>query len=330
MELNHFLIKYKLKPIANFNNGIFEKNETGEDEEEVVLNILPTTEKITQQTKKLERNLTETEKDLINSKINILNQITFYFEQFDKIRGRMELSIGNEYFKNFLKLVKKNKSENLQALETPFLVLKQRCYYLKGKTALYCQHYAKSLNFFYKSESILFIGDAKIVLKSIKKILFILNMIKQNIIASIEKNPKNKQNGIKKENLDRIKKEINFWEIRLNFYGSNTRDILVLVNGMMKYEPKKFDQSIKLTFQIFKTLITSEDKFGMFLFGEYLNPVVQLSKITSLTYYYVKKEIKNLMSGMTNEFDDCTDINCKFKTSIFKALTYIRNKGIYN
>ena len=295
----------------------------------------------------------------------ILKQITTYFEVCDKLQEKISSSISNEFLKNFKKLIRKNNKNNIEMLETPIFVLKQRCNYLKGKTALLCKDFQKALKYFYLSESVFYIGDAKIVRKSTKKILSILQMTKLKIEQLTIKDSK-KVNALKfseqkKENLTILSKEMDFWEKKFNKlhlsntllslgnFDRNKRDIIILINSKMNIE-KKMDKAIKLSIFIYKTLITAEDKFGLFLFGQNLNPIVKLEKKTHLTYQYVKNEIMNLEKNLRNSGlelgekvvkvgkDDisyivekdcnvgiCTDIS--LKSSILKVCNYLMQKS---
>ena len=84
-----------------------------------------------------------------NFKIKTLDIIISNFEEFDRLKTKILSSLGNEYLKNFMKLIKKNNKENYELLETPIHVLAQRCNYLKGKTALFCKDYETALKFFF-------------------------------------------------------------------------------------------------------------------------------------------------------------------------------------
>jgi len=283
--------------------------------------------------------LSDEEIEYRSSKTEILKQITHNFSEFDKLQEKISLKIGNEYFKNFIKLIKKNKNDGLDSLETPLFVLIQRSYYLKGKTALYCKDYEKALIFFYRSENVYYIGDGKLIQKSINKIIFILKLTMTQIetskfqdgkllsktnqsINSPGKGSKNNLQIYKKEDINKFNVVIDYWEKKLDKFSLNERDVLVLVNNNIK----KMDKAVRLSQQIFKTLITTEDKFGVFIFGKNLNPIVQLSRKAGLTYKFIKNEIKNLETSVKNA-DYEEDAEVYIKKCIFKSFSYLKQKS---
>ena len=141
-------------------------------------------------------------------------------------------------------------------------------------------------------------------------------------INSPGKGSKNNLQIYKKEDINKFNVVIDYWEKKLDKFSLNERDVLVLVNNNIK----KMDKAVRLSQQIFKTLITTEDKFGVFIFGKNLNPIVQLSRKAGLTYKFIKNEIKNLETSVKNA-DYEEDAEVYIKKCIFKSFSYLKQKS---
>ena len=138
LEYNEFLIKYKLKVSSSNNNN----------------------------------DLVTISEDIKHEKLIIFDLIVKNFEEFDKKLENLKASNSAEYFKNYLEILKNNKKENFDLIiETPSMILCQRCNYLKGKFSRYCGHNVKALDFFFKSRETQIICDASIIKKSINQII---------------------------------------------------------------------------------------------------------------------------------------------------------------
>ncbi len=130
---------------------------------------------------KLKTDSEEVSEQVKNSKIMTFKLIVKNFQHFDELYEKLKTSNTSEYLKNFLEILRNNKKDNFEIIETPFMILCQRSNYLKGKLSRYCGHYLKALDFLFKSRETQIICDASIIKKSIKQIISIMRDLDKEI-----------------------------------------------------------------------------------------------------------------------------------------------------
>ena len=152
LELNNFLIKYKLK-----------QREFSHKDPEL--------------SKVIENNRIDTFKFIIEN-----------FDYFDEIFLKFKKSYNYNDLKNFLQIIRNKRKDNFDYIETPFLINFQRSNYLKGKLALYSGHFSKAFLFFNKSMEKQVVCDARIIKSSIKQIYKIIKRVEINLDKKLASN----------------------------------------------------------------------------------------------------------------------------------------------
>ena len=207
LELNSFLIKFKLN---TKNNKNYEQNNLNKFFEE--------------------------------QKIETFNFILKNFVNLDLLIVKLKVTYNTDYLKNFMKIIKNNKKE---IIDLPIYIICQKNNYLKGKFALYCGHYTKALEFFYRSREKQDICDASIIRSSIKQISKIIKHFEIEIVKNLSQNEeilKNKNTNKKLnaeikneiENLSKITDLVEFNNEdlfnELQFYNYSPKDVIILID----------------------------------------------------------------------------------------------------
>jgi hypothetical protein len=305
-------------------------------------------------------NSNDTPNQIHMNKLETLEQIGKYFNYFDILYETLRQGCSSEYFKTFLDLLRNNRKESLDTIESPFLVLFQRSNYLKGKLSKICGHMDKALEFFHRSRETLIICDASLIKKSIRQIIKIMEFLKDevdkeveihmetggkyiNLLENSNKDSKdfssalsisklnfsgtmnNRQNTIREtvitpekklkekiENLKEKSREIETYiKNNLEQLGNFTcipKDFVVLIDishKMRGTDSKKIEKALRTANNFFDLYITTEDRFGLFVYANSLNPIISLTQKNYNTYIYVK----NMIDGMINDYESKTNNN---------------------
>jgi len=289
---------------------------------------------------KLKTDSEEVSEQVKNSKIMTFKLIVKNFQHFDELYEKLKTSNTSEYLKNFLEILRNNKKDNFEIIETPFMILCQRSNYLKGKLSRYCGHYLKALDFLFKSRETQIICDASIIKKSIKQIISIMRDLDKEIerlnnhLEMVKNNTKSSSVNQTKVKIDQnmkiresITKYIDSLEKDLSRFSYQPKDLIVLIDfsETMSYsDGKKIKNAIKTAQNIFDIYITQEDKFALFLYTKSVNPVISLTKKNINTFTYVRDVIENLIINYAS-------YEYKGKTNLLKSLVtlseYLKKKS---
>lgn len=290
LELNYFLIKYKLGPIEKSNPY----SQTEESDESSQL--------------------------LDNSRKETFNFVLTLFNHFDCLYDKLKDSFNVEYLKNFLQILKNKRRDNFDYVETPFHVLLQKRYLLKGKFAKACGHYSKAVYYFTKSKERGVISDANIYRSAVKQIISIVKSYERAVIEDMNYNKEclkrsetsqfevtkdtiKRINEIKKENetlktyKDNFSPYLEELENELAAFKYMAKDVIVMVDfsdSMLTSNLKKIELTQKSILSIFENLITEDDKFALFTFCNHINPVVSLSYKNESNVDFIIDLIKSL------------------------------------
>ena len=106
----------------------------------------------------------------------VLETITCNFESFDNLMNTVKTLDTPEFLKKYLENITDDglMDENIEVTHS---LLLQKANYIKGKFMLKCKYYQEALEFFLKSRETSIICDAKIIAKSLKKIIQIIDEI---------------------------------------------------------------------------------------------------------------------------------------------------------
>ena len=260
----------------------------------------------------------------------------------------MNKSKNDEYYKNFLLKMNVMK-EDFDYIETNFFISYQRSNYLKGKLALYSGHYSKAFFLFLKSKEKLVISDASIIKSSIKKIYKILyyfiHKIDNQLISSKHLNKPKRSLDSSKIGLIHFKNQeitliqkirslmvnyIDDLENELEFYSFFPKDLIFLIDNsdsMFLLDSKKMDRSKKVAQFIFENCIIEDDKFGLYFYSKYVNPIV------SLDYKYIHNVdyVKDLILSLDNYIiENHLEKNSDLLNALSKIRIYFKKKRISN
>ena len=259
---------------------------------------------------------------------------------FGAIYENLKDSKSSEDIKNFVEHMQNSKRDSIDLIEIPIMILNQKSIYLKGKLAYYCEDYSLALQNLYKSKEIQLISDASIVVKSIKLIKKIMILIKTenekeilNLGKKLNKIEMNFKKGLKirnptkiKDDILRIVKHINYLDKEVDKYTYSYRDILVLIDisKSMMSDNKKIEKATENTIKIFENYVTSNDRFGVFFYGNSTNSIINLSYKNIHTYSYMKELLENMKKQMQEYKDnEMSDII----KSIMKMYDYLQKKS---
>ena len=251
--------------------------------------------------------------DLMKNKEICIKSIIRNFYEFDSIFERHR---NSSELINSLKIlyvrIRSNKKNNFDLLEVPIEILMQKSNYLKGKFMKINHDYKSALDFFYHSQKINVVCDAKIVKQSIKQIINIYKIMIENInydidlIKSKDQYLVSKTNKVNKQILEKDKEiekrlkhkeqfqtHIDKWIIEMNKYTFFSKDYCILINisKSINENQKKIDRAIKLSDSIYENFITSQDRFSLFLVTKSANPIITLSYKNFQTYEFIKDSI---------------------------------------
>jgi len=313
LELNSFLIKYKLKP--NDSND-FEDIDT-----RIIYN---------------------------NQREEAFKFIVDNFHNFDEIYDKLKNINTRDYFKNFLEIIRNKSKNNYDLIETPFLILAQKRNYLLGKFAKYCGHFSQAFLYFCKSKERQIICDAYLIKSSIKQIYKLIRhferdlekdgiingYVKNNTISnafdsSKMKKSKFEEDIIKFRRFKRIfscyHKEI---DTEIEFFSYHPKDVIILIEfsaSMCSRENRKIERTSNNSITIFDNYITENDRFGLFIFTEHVNPIVSLGNKCLNNVECIKDMISSL-EKMTEEYDLEKDPN--LRNALERLIDYFKKKSV--
>lgn len=277
---------------------------------------------------------------------NIIRNFNEFDTIFDKDRESAEATLG---LKQLYDKVRSNKKNNFDMIEVPIEILMQKSNYLKGKFMKINQDYRSALEFFYNSQKINVVCDAKIVKQSIKQIINIYKIMIENIGYDIDliknksqylisKTNKKNNNSLEKEkevetrlkHKEQFQKHIEKWTIELNKYNYYSKDYSILINisKSINENIKKIDRALKISDSIYENFITSEDRFSLFLASKSTNPIINLSYKNFQTYEFIKDSIASVKDLIeSNGFIKDADSN--LIKAIVKAREYLNKRSNY-
>ena len=311
LELNSFLIKYKLK--SNKFNGLKDNN---------------------------------SDKNFDNQRIETFKFIVDNFNNFDEIYEKLKNINNKDHLKNFLEIVRNKSKNNFDLVEIPFLILGQRKNYLLGKLAKCCGHFSQALLYFSKSKERQIICDAYLIKSSIKQIFKLIRQFeteleKDNIInAYINKKfninslemPKVKKTKIEEDiqKYNKYKESFTYYYDELNkeiyFFSYSPKDVIILIEyseTMCSKDNKKIERASRNSITILDNYITEEDKFGLFIFTEHVNPIVSLGRknLNNLEY------IKDVISSLENLIEEIDYEVTNLKNALERLIDYFKKKS---
>jgi len=244
LELNSFLIKYKLRP--------YDSNDFEDIDSRLIYN---------------------------NQRVETFKFIVDNFHNFDEIYEKLKNINTRDYFKNFLEIIRNKSKNNYDLIETPFLILAQRRNYLLGKLAKYCGHFSQAFLYFCKSKERHIICDAYLIKSSIKQIYKLIRhfekdlekegilngYLKNNTITSAYDSSKMKKNKFEEDILKfrRFKRIFSFYhkelETEIEFFSYHPKDVLILIGfsaSMCSRDNRKIQRASNNSITIFDNYIT--------------------------------------------------------------------------
>ena len=219
----------------------------------------------------------EIQKDSSKQKIEeIKNEILKNKNSINELIKTIELN--DEYIKNIIELVRTNKKNIIESIDSPIYILNQHLNYLIGKFYVKCGKQSKALNYFFlsKSNSPYPLIDAKTAKKSIKQIIKIITKLEvNNPLLCLHSN-------ILKEELEN--------------YGSCKRQIAILVNTYDWSSSNELSQLVSQSkiaiMNIYDNVITSNDDFGLFLYINSLHIEIGMTRKEISNDNYIRELIE--------------------------------------
>ena len=117
---------------------------------------------------------------------NIALFVSGIFKEFDLVYLKLKEGINQNFYKYILTCIKESKNNSHNVIEYPYVLFKQKSYFLKGLYAIHSGHFKEALEYFNCSKKIKVIADASIIEKSKFYIVIILQHFKDKIISNIE------------------------------------------------------------------------------------------------------------------------------------------------
>jgi hypothetical protein len=274
--------------------------------------------------------------DVKKSKEESIKLVMNNFSALDTLLGHLQCQINNQYIKKFSDIVKLNKKENYELIELPIHVLIQKTNYLKGVFCMYCAEYNQAVNFFNESKKVNIISNAVIVHKSIKKIKKIVTILNTKLNTQIDEVKEVKQRNalygliMLSEKRERLMEYNELLANELDKYKLSPKDIAILINysSKMTKDSKKTNQTLKLTENIFENLVTTEDRFSLFLYCEHTNPYISLEYKNDYTEQYIRDQIKTIFTHNDDEAGYNNESN--LIESLLNVYMYLKKKNISN
>ena len=119
-------------------------------------------------------------------------------------------------------------------------------------------------------------------------------------------------------------------ENELEFYSFFPKDLIFLIDNsdsMFLLDSKKMDRSKKVAQFIFENCIIEDDKFGLYFYSKYVNPIV------SLDYKYIHNVdyVKDLILSLDNYIiENHLEKNSDLLNALSKIRIYFKKKRISN
>lgn len=194
------------------------------------------------------------------------------------------VEINDEYIKNIVDLMRTNKKNILESIDTPYYVLNQKLNYLIGKFCFACGKYSKSIIYFSKAKTNrpYQILDAMIVRKSLKMIIKVINKVSKN-------------NALLTMHLNVLQEE-------LNELNASPRDVaVVILTDSAWYTESNLAQLVARSkmsaMNAYDNLITSNDTYGLFLYINELRIEVGMTAKTKGDNDYIREVIENCFTS---------------------------------
>ena len=100
--------------------------------------------------------------------------------------------------------------------------------------------------------------------------------------------------------------------------------VLIDISKSMMSDNKKIEKATENTIKIFENYVTSNDRFGVFFYGNSTNSIINLSYKNIHTYSYMKELLENMKKQMEEYKDnEMSDII----KSIMKMYDYLQKKS---
>jgi hypothetical protein len=282
---------------------------------------------------------------VVTNKLDLVQQIGNFLKDFDLAFNQLEKVYNDmEYYKIFLDTLK-NCGGGYEYIEVPHLILCQRSYYLKGKFAKMCGHLQKALEYFSRSMEMSIICDAKVIEKSIKQVIAIMEHTTLGIEEEISKENQRlemrhdggkpnakmtlkKTNSNVRDHISRLtdyNKEIENYvaamKENLNRFQYSAKDIVVLIDASesMRLDNKKIQRAVKVINTIYDSFISTEDGFALFIYDKCVNSIISLHQKDYSNYSYVKSMIENIAAEI---YKISKDLKVSDYSRLFKAIEY--------
>lgn len=296
----------------------------------------------------------------------LISFVSDLFENFDSVYNKLKEKVNQEFYKNILEEINKSKKDSSIVISQPFVILKQKSFYLKGLFAMYCGHYLKALEFFSLSRKTKIICDAGIITKSITQIKRITEYLEikltlhhsnlSDIYSTIQSKTKHSKVIVKEQisneskmykqlmekvnkNIEASKSFIISLNQELDSFCLKSKDVIVLIDisENMKNEVKKIERSIKIAKNIYFEVLSQNDRYALFTFSDNINSRVKLSYKTNNNFSLIQIEHESLMSNIMVEDSVSArkrkknKLNKRFtKEKLGKALSHINHSSYGN
>ena len=316
---NNFYIDHHIEKYKKNVNEYLELINKINDEKDLCLALLEKVEEIIQFEiipSKNYHNQNLSQDELLKKQLQIKN-ILELFKQIDKIND-------NKFSQNYnvIQLINilKFDTEIVKAMDIPPSVLIQRTNYLKGKFYLKCCHYKKAISFFENALIYNKVGNIRIIISSIKKLIKIsetyLNLVKNDI--EIHKNESKYKYELRDDNLRKqilinyiynLKKEIKVYEY-------HKKDICFILNlsNISSVHSDRFHNLHKVLMNIYENILTYKDRISIIAYIDGIFKfILDLNKKTIENDNFLYEQLQNITSIINIDFS-------KKSSSLFQSL----------
>ena len=314
--IEHHIEKYK-KSINDYLELINKIN----DEKELCIALLEKVEELIQfeiiPSKNNFHNINHNE---LSKKQNQIKNIIELFKQIDKLND-------NKFTQNYniihLINILKYEPEIVNAMDIPPSVLIQRTNYLKGKFYLKCSHYKKAIFFFENALIYNKVGNIRIIISSIKKLIKIskiyLTLVNNDI--EIHKNESKYKYELRD---DKQRKQILINYIynlkqEINIYKYIKKDICFILNlsNISSINSDRFHNIHKVLINIYENILTYKDRLSIIAYIDGIFKfIIDLKKKTI--------ENDNFIFDQLNNIPNIINIDLSRKNStLFKNLSKV-------
>ena len=304
---SNFYIEHHIEKYKKHINDYIELINKINDEKELCIALLEKVEELIEfEIIPSKNNIHNINNNELSKKQNQIKTIIELFKQIDKLND-------NKFIQNYniihLINILKYEPEIVNAMDIPPSILIQRTNYLKGKFYFKCSHYKKAIFFFENSLIYNKVGNIRIIISSIKKLIKIskiyLTLVNNDI--EIHKNESKYKYELRddKQRKQILLNYINNLKQEINIYKYIKKDICFILNlsNISSINSDRFHNIHKVLINIYENILTYKDRLSIIAYIDGIFKfIIDLKKKTIENDNFIFEQLNNIQNIINIDF----------------------------